>query len=94
MDTYRIMYALEWRIVHALTRLLFWCLINTKIILQGAHKQFVTRVHTLFNFLHESINDVNYDNFHTSSACLTCSFYVLLMTLKSFADDITMTRQM
>ena len=50
-----IMYVLLWRTVYALTRVLFWCLfpcatreINTKITLEWAHKQFATRVHTLF----------------------------------------------
>ena len=61
MNKYRIMYVLEWWTVYALTRGLFWCLfpelrtameINTKIILDWVHKQFVTRVHTLFYFLH------------------------------------------
>ena len=62
---YRIMYVLEWRTVYALTRGLLWCLypscvatreINTKITLEWAHKQFVTRVHTLFYFLHDITN--------------------------------------
>ena len=52
-----IMYVLLWRTVYALTRVLFWCLfplllrneINTKITLLWAHKQFATRVHTLFS---------------------------------------------
>ena len=53
-----IMYVLVWRTVYALTRVLFWCLflpllrnseINTKITLSWAHKQFATRVHTLFS---------------------------------------------
>ena len=30
--------------------------INTKITLEWAHKQFVTRVHTLFYFLHDTTN--------------------------------------
>ena len=54
--TYGIMYVLEWRIVYALTTVLFWCAatmeINTKITLEWAHKQFVTRGHTLFYYLH------------------------------------------
>ena len=54
-----IMYVLLWRTVYALTQVLFWCLfpssvilvfiINTKITLSWAHKQFATRVHTLFS---------------------------------------------
>ena len=52
------MYVLVWGAVYMLTRGLFWCLleINTKITLKWVHKQFVTRVQTLFYFLHESIN--------------------------------------
>ena len=51
------MYVLLWRTVYALTRLLFCVFfprcrvtreINTKITLSWAHKQFATRVHTLF----------------------------------------------
>ena len=59
------MYVLKWWTVSALTRGLFWCLlselrstreINTKITLEWAQKQFVTRVHTLFYFLHDTTN--------------------------------------
>ena len=32
------------------------CAINTKITLEWTHKQFVTRVHTLFYFLHDITN--------------------------------------
>ena len=62
---YRIMYVLAWRTVYALTRELFWCLfpelhstgeIITKITLEWVLKQFVTRVHTLFYFLHDITN--------------------------------------
>ena len=62
---YRIMYVLAWRTVYALTRGLFWCLFPEKrsnegnkhqITLEWAHKQFVTRVHTLFYFLHDITN--------------------------------------
>ena len=43
------MYALLWRTVYAHTRMLFWCLLyHCKITLSWAHKQFATRVHTLF----------------------------------------------
>ena len=66
------MYVLEWRTVSALTRVLFWCLfpelrsnegnkqqkkeMNTKITLEWGKKQFVTRVHNLFYFLHDITN--------------------------------------
>ena len=64
-DTYRIMYVLAWRTVYVLTRGLFWCLFpelrsnegnKHQITLEWAHKQFVTRVHTLFYFLHDITN--------------------------------------
>ena len=47
---YRIMYELEWRTAYALTRGLLWCTtrgIHTKITIECAHKQCITRVHTL-----------------------------------------------
>ena len=56
------MYVLEWRIVSALTRGYFGVYfpsceatgeMNTKITPEWAQKQFVTRVHTLFYFLHD-----------------------------------------
>ena len=57
MNIYRIMYVLAWRTVYALTRVLFWCLwMNTKITFEWVHKQFVTRVYTLFYFLHDITN--------------------------------------
>ena len=54
----KIMYVLLWRTVYALTRVLFWCLFpsllrnsgnKNQITLSWAHKQFATRVHTLFS---------------------------------------------
>ena len=46
----KIIYVLSSRTVSALTRGLFLCLlINTKITIEWALKQFVTRVHTLFS---------------------------------------------
>ena len=63
--TYRIMYVLMWRTVYVLTRGYFGVYfpssvavreINTKITLEWGHKQFVTRVHTLFHFLHDITN--------------------------------------
>ena len=50
----KIMYVLLWRTVYALTLVLFWCLFpelrshRHKITLSWAHKQFATRVHSLF----------------------------------------------
>ena len=42
----------------------------------------------------ESINDDKNDDLYTSSPCLTCSVFVLLMTSQSITDDVTMTRQL
>ena len=57
-DSWIIMYVLELRTVSALTRGLFWCLLNKyqKITLEWAQKQFVTKVHILFYFLHDITN--------------------------------------
>ena len=71
--TCRIMYRLEWQTVYALTRWLFWCLlINTKITLKWAHKQFVMWVHTLSYFLHDnrSINDNKITSHMTHQTCV------------------------
>ena len=49
----------------------------------------------LFHARHyESINDDKNDVLFTSSPCLTRSVFILLMTSWSFADDITMTKQL
>ena len=42
----------------------------------------------------ESINDDKNDDLYTSSPCLSRSFFILLMTSQSIADDATMTRQL
>ena len=42
----------------------------------------------------ESINDYTNSKLYTSSPCLTCSVFILLMTSQSIADDITITRQL
>ena len=47
------MYGQEWRTVDVLTRVLFWCIIYTKLTPEWAHKQFVM---TLSYFLHDMIN--------------------------------------
>ena len=55
---------------------------NTKITLEWAHEQFVTRVPTLFlsHIRHnESINGDKNGNLQTCSSCFTRSLYVLLM---------------
>ena len=42
----------------------------------------------------KSINDDKNDDLHTSKLCLTNSVYILEMSSKSIAGDITMSRQM
>ena len=70
--------------------------INTKITLEWAHKQFVTRVHKLCYLLHDITNPkiTLKTRIFTSSPCLTRSLYTLLMTSQSIDDDVTMTRQL
>ena len=70
--------------------------IITKITLDWAQKQFVTRVHTLFYFLHDitTIKMTKNDDRHTSTLCLTHWVYVLLMTSQSIGHDVTMTGQL
>ena len=48
--------------------------INSKITLELAQKQFVTRVHTLFYFLHESINDDKDDDLYTQPVSHSLGF--------------------
>ena len=42
----------------------------------------------------EYINDDRNDDLYTSSPCLTCSVFVLLMMSQSIVDDVTMTWQL
>ena len=63
--------------------------IDTKITTQWAQKQFITRVHTLFYFLHDITDPqmtIN-DDLFTSSPCLACSVFVLLIKSQSIAND-------
>ena len=49
----------------------------------------------IISFLTRHNQSINYDrngDHHTSSPCLTRSFFVLLMTSQSIADDVTMTK--
>ena len=41
-----------------------------------------------------SINDDKNNNLYTSSPCLTCLVFILLMTSQSIADDVTIMRQL
>ena len=54
--------------------------INTKITLEWKHKQFVTRVYKLSDFLHDirTHNDDENDDLHISTPSLTRPFYVLV----------------
>ena len=63
--------------------------INTKITLEWAQKQFVTRVDTLFYFLHDITNPqmtIKNDDLYTSSLCLT--WYALTMTKLLLIDHV------
>ena len=91
------MHVLERRTVCALTRALFGCWVLFGCLSpESAHKHLVTRVHALFYFLRYITNPwVTIKNdLHTSTRCPTRSGYILLMTSQSFADDVTMTRQL
>ena len=101
------MYVLEWRIVSALKRGLFWCLFPELRSNEGNKYQNNTGVSAetvrhestyiiLFPTRHnESINDYKNDELYTSSSpCLTRSVFIPLMTSQSIADDVTMTRQL
>ena len=60
--------------VNGLTRGSFWCLLNTKITLKWAHKQFVATT-TLSLFLtqqKEPTNENQKDDFHISTPHLVC----------------------
>ena len=70
--------------------------INTKITVEWALKQFVTRVHNwyiiLFLTWHNEINESDDDknnNLYTLSPCLTRTVFVLMMMSQSIADDVT-----
>ena len=97
-DTWRIMSVHKWRTVSALTRGSFWCLLdkhqnNTRVGAETVRHESTYTV--LFLTRHnESINDDENDDFYISSACLTRSVFVLLMTSQSIADDVAMTRQL
>ena len=81
--------------------------INNNVTLEWAHKQLVTRLHTLFYFLHdiiwdyysslkynESKDDDKNDDLHTSTPCLTRLVYILPVTSQPIADDVTMIKQL
>ena len=103
---YEIMYVLAWRTVYVLTRVLFWCLSPGLRSNQGNKHQNNTRVSAwtvchkstyiilYFTRHNESINDVENQDLHNWSPCLTCSVYVLLMTSQSIGDDVSMSRQL
>ena len=66
---------------------------NTRVsALKVRHEStYITLFLTRYN---ESINHVNDNDLHTLSLYPTRSAYVLLMTLQSIADDLTMTWQL
>ena len=85
------MYVLEWWTVSALTRGLFWCLFpklwsnegnkyqdNTRVSQEtrGHESTYIILFLTRYN---KSINDDKNHDLYTSSQCLTCSVFILLM---------------
>ena len=72
--------------------------INTEITLEWAQKQFVTRVHTLFYFLHGI--DIRIHKWqknadpHTWTPFLARPDHIFQMTSQSIADDVPITRQL
>ena len=68
--------------------------INTKMTLKRVHKHESTYIILFFTWHNKSVNDDKNDDRHTSTLCLTCSVYILLMTSQSIVDDFTMTRQL
>ena len=103
---YRIMYVIERQTVSVSTRGLFWCLFLELRCNEGNKDQNSIRVSAetvrhestyIILFLtqnNESINDDTNDNLYPSSPCLTRSIFVVLMTLQSIADDVTMPRHL
>ena len=105
-NKYRIMYELEWRTVYALTRWLLWCLFpelrsneankhrnNTRMSAWTARHD-STNILIFISYITQRIHKWRYnDNLHTSTPCVTCSIFILMMTSQSIADDVTMTRR-
>ena len=100
------MYVLEWRTVSVLTKGLIWCLLPELWSNEGNKHQNNTRVSIetvrhestyIILFLtrpNESMRKDKNNDLYTSSPCLTCSVFILLMTSQSIADDVTMTTQL
>ena len=99
------MYLLELQAVSALTTGLFWCLFpefwrnkenkhqkNTQVSAETVRREsiYIILFHTRHN---EYTNNDKNDDLYTSSSCLTCSVFALLMKSQSIVDDVTMTRQ-
>ena len=66
---------------------------NTRLIAETVRHE-GTCIISFLTRHNESINDYKNDELYTSSPCLTRSVFVLLMTSKSIADDVTKTRQL
>ena len=105
-EIYSIMYVLEWQTVSVFMRGLFWCLFpelwsnegnkhqnNAQVSAETVRHE-STYIILFVTWNNESVNDDRNDDLYTSSPCLTRSFFVLLMTTQSFADDSIMTRQL
>ena len=103
---YRIMYELEWQTASTSTRGLFWCLFlelrcnegnkdqNSTLVSAETVRHESTYIILFLTRNNESINGDKNDNLYSSSPCLTRSIFVVLMTLQSIADDVTMPRHL
>ena len=99
------MYVLEWGTVSALLRGLFFCLFpelwsnkgnkhkkNTRGSTETFHHE-TTYIKSFLTWHNKSINEDKNDDLCTSSQCLTWVF-VLLMTSRSIADEVTIMRRL
>ena len=65
-----------------------WCMsLSDELFRRSWEVLFLTRYN-------ESINDNKNEDLYTSSTCLTRSVFVLMMTPRSIADDVIITRQL
>ena len=91
------------QVTNCFTRWLFWCLFpelrhnnegnkhqnNSHECAETVHHK-STYVNLFFTRHNESINHDKNDDLYTSSPCLPCSVFILLMMSQSIADDVTM----
>ena len=102
----KIIYALSWRTVYALTRVLFFGVyfhrccttrtINANITLSRAHKQFTTRVHVIFS-MYSTRKGSNFEEnvpvCFGEILCLFDMFFGNLAYFSLFGGDFSRTHQ-